>query len=157
VKAITLTQPWATAVALGFKNYETRSWSTSYRGPLAIHAAIGFPRWARIFASIEKANGRLPGRVPCGAIVAICEITACFPTWELLPFISPVEKIYGDFADGRFAFKLENVRALSEPLPCKGFRSIWELPSALASTARLLARETEKERPAEELSPAGRS
>ena len=31
MRAITLTQPWATLVALGFKKIETRSWSTDYR------------------------------------------------------------------------------------------------------------------------------
>src|SRR5260370_42620635 len=30
-------QPWATLIALGAKRIETRSWSTPYRGPLAIH------------------------------------------------------------------------------------------------------------------------
>ncbi len=39
MKALTLWQPWATLVAIGAKRVETRSWSTSYRGPLAIHAA----------------------------------------------------------------------------------------------------------------------
>ena len=39
VKVLTLTQPWATLVAIGAKKIETRSWSASYRGPLAIHAA----------------------------------------------------------------------------------------------------------------------
>lgn len=38
MRALTLHQPWATAVALGVKTVETRSWATSYRGPLAIHA-----------------------------------------------------------------------------------------------------------------------
>lgn len=38
MKAITLTQPWATLVAIGAKKIETRSWATHYRGPLAIHA-----------------------------------------------------------------------------------------------------------------------
>lgn len=38
MKAITLMQPWATLVAIGAKRLETRSWSTNYRGPLAIHA-----------------------------------------------------------------------------------------------------------------------
>ena len=41
MKVITLTQPWATLVAIGAKRIETRSWPTRYRGPLAIHAAIG--------------------------------------------------------------------------------------------------------------------
>src|SRR5258708_5270609 len=39
VKALTLWQPWASLIAVGAKTIETRSWSTSYRGPLAIHAA----------------------------------------------------------------------------------------------------------------------
>ena len=38
MKALTLYQPWATLVAIGAKKIETRSWSTPYRGPLAIHA-----------------------------------------------------------------------------------------------------------------------
>ena len=38
MKVLTLHQPWASLVALGVKTIETRSWSTKYRGPLAIHA-----------------------------------------------------------------------------------------------------------------------
>lgn len=40
-KILTLSQPYASLVALGAKRIETRSWRTSYRGPLAIHAAKG--------------------------------------------------------------------------------------------------------------------
>jgi activating signal cointegrator 1 len=47
MKTITLTQPWASFVAFGVKNIETRSWTTSYRGQLAIHAAKSFPAWAK--------------------------------------------------------------------------------------------------------------
>lgn len=39
MKAITLWQPWASSIAIGAKGYETRGWATSYRGPIAIHAA----------------------------------------------------------------------------------------------------------------------
>lgn len=39
MKAITIWQPWASLLACGAKGYETRSWATSYRGPIAIHAA----------------------------------------------------------------------------------------------------------------------
>jgi activating signal cointegrator 1 len=41
MKALTLLQPWASLVAAGLKTIETRSWSTRYRGPLAIHASKG--------------------------------------------------------------------------------------------------------------------
>ena len=43
MKALTLHQPWATLVAVGEKRIETRSWSTDYRGPLAIHAGKARP------------------------------------------------------------------------------------------------------------------
>lgn len=39
MKALTLCQPWASLIAWGEKQYETRSWSTDYRGLLAIHAS----------------------------------------------------------------------------------------------------------------------
>lgn len=38
MKAISLWQPWASLIAGGHKAIETRSWTTTYRGPLAIHA-----------------------------------------------------------------------------------------------------------------------
>lgn len=38
MKAVSLWEPWATLVRLKIKRIETRGWSTSYRGPLAIHA-----------------------------------------------------------------------------------------------------------------------
>ena len=40
MNAITIWQPWATLLACKVKKYETRSWGTSYRGPIAIHAAV---------------------------------------------------------------------------------------------------------------------
>ena len=47
MKAITLSQPWAQFVALDRKRIETRSWRTSYRGEIAIHAAKKFPARAK--------------------------------------------------------------------------------------------------------------
>jgi hypothetical protein len=89
MKALTLTQPWASLVAIGAKRIETRSWSTSYRGPLAIHAAKGFPNDARrlcmqepfryaLFADLPS-DGPFRDKVndlPLGEIVAVCRLTA---------------------------------------------------------------------------------
>lgn len=43
MKALTIRQPWASLIAHGVKTIETRSWSTKYRGPLAIHAGKARP------------------------------------------------------------------------------------------------------------------
>ena len=91
MKAITLTQPWATLVSLGLKRFETRSWQTSYRGPLAIHAAKGFPRWARELCAEEPFRMALSGLLehcppgllyplPLGQIVAVCDLTEIYST-----------------------------------------------------------------------------
>ena len=48
MKAITLWQPWASLIAVGAKRIETRSWSTNYRGPLAVHASLRRPEYQRI-------------------------------------------------------------------------------------------------------------
>src|SRR3989339_577320 len=54
MKAISLWQPWASLCAVGAKLYETRSWSTSYRGPLLICAAKGGLCTGAILELIEK-------------------------------------------------------------------------------------------------------
>lgn len=93
MRAITLTQPWATLVAIGAKRIETRSWATSYRGPLAIHAAtglgpVGGKKGLRdlccrdpFFNALRNGGIDLDqvdvDVLPFGAIVAVCDLVAC--------------------------------------------------------------------------------
>ena len=91
MKALTLTQPWASLVALGHKQIETRSWATRYRGPLAIHAAKGFPARARQFAEEERAIGRLPARIARGAVLCIVELIDCQPA-ELMALLKRADR-----------------------------------------------------------------
>lgn len=130
MKAITLTQPWATLVALGHKSVETRSWSTRYRGRLAIHAAKGFPPEARRFAEEERALGRLPARIPSGAIIAIAWLSDVRPAEEVALEVSGLERRLGDYTPGRFAWVLDRSRlyVLDEPLGCRGALGLWEVP-----------------------------
>ena len=128
VKALTLTQPWASLVALGFKRVETRSWRTSYRGPLAIHAAKSFPASARQFAAEERAIGRLPGRIPRGAIICTVELIDCRPAQDVALEVSGLERHLGDFAWGRWAwlFAPDSLRVLEEPIASRGALGLWE-------------------------------
>lgn len=126
MKALTLTQPWATLMALGAKRIETRSWSTRYRGPVAIHAAKWFPRYAREFAEVERTLGRLPGRLPLGAVVATARLVDVRPTQEVAPSTSALERLYGDYTPGRFGWILADVVPLPEPIPARGSLGLWE-------------------------------
>ena len=127
MKALSLTQPWASLVASGAKKVETRSWSTSYRGRLAIHAAKGFPLSARNFASEEFTLGRLPGRIPRGAILAVVTLADVRRTEEIAPTLSALERLYGDYSVGRYAWVLEDVQMLPQPIPYKGALGLFDV------------------------------
>jgi len=128
MRAISLWQPWATAIAIGVKRIETRHWSTSYPGPLAIHAAQRWDRSQRRFAGVEQSLGVLPKEIPLGAIVAICRLEDCGPADELVREITQLEQRYGNYDRGRFGWILTEVRALPQPIPFKGRQSFFDVP-----------------------------
>ncbi len=129
MKALSLWQPWASAIALGHKKIDTRHWATKYRGPIAIHAAKRFQREQRVFAGIERTLGRLPDRLPFGAIVAIAYLDDIVPTEQLAP--SSIERMYGDYSSGRYGWILESIQALAEPIPFKGRQGLFNIPDDL--------------------------
>ena len=138
MKAITLWQPYASLVAIGAKQNETRSWATKYRGPLAIHAAMNMPKWvkkllpgfARLIG-IKEYNGSWlyyleHGSGPFGKVVAIGNLVDCVPiTPEFVANLSEQEKAFGDYTPGRFAWILEDVRRFEKPVPAKGMQGLW--------------------------------
>lgn len=148
MKVLTLTQPWATLVAIGAKKIETRSWWTSHRGPLAIHAAKGFPAWARgliyqePFAStLAQAGIFTESALPLGVIVATCNLIG---TGLITPARSYIkvkpqphyncvgvppeepELSFGDYTPGRYAWILTDIQPLPEPIPARGMQGLWE-------------------------------
>lgn len=131
MRAISLWQPWATAIAVGVKRVETRHWETRYRGPLAIHAAKHWDADQKEFASVERALGRLPARIPLGAIIATATLVDCRSTDEAALLVGAVERIYGNYTPGRFAWFLENVVALPEPIAYRGAQGFFNVPDAL--------------------------
>ena len=46
VRALSVRQPWAALILDGRKPVENRTWPTSYRGPLAVHAGHTVDRYA---------------------------------------------------------------------------------------------------------------
>ena len=137
MRAISLWQPWASAIPLGHKSIETRHWATPYRGELAIHAAKRFAREEREFAQIERALGRMPARLPLGAIVAVVDLIDVRTSDDLLAEgIGPIEKLYGNYGPGRFGWVLANVRPLREPVGCVGRHCFWTLPDVVVAAVR---------------------
>lgn len=125
MKAISLTQPYATLIALGAKKIETRSWSTSYRGPLAIHAAKNMPLWAKMACFEPQFMRFLEGHaLPLGWVIAVCNLTNCK---RITPDNTPGEPefSFGDYTPGRWMWTLENVKEI-KPVAVKGKLGLWE-------------------------------
>jgi hypothetical protein len=127
VKALSLWEPWAMLIALQLKRFETRSWSTTYRGPIAIHAA---KKWNRSLRTTCKhimrhydVNLDSP---PLGAFVAIAELVEIYPTARIRDTLSLQERDFGDYSSNRFAWQLENIQAI-ESVPARGYQGIWNL------------------------------
>lgn len=124
IKAITLHQPWAAFIAAGHKLYETRSWSTNYRGLIAIHAGKTIAAYFRNeFMLTPEQWGQLP-EMALGAVVAIARLVDVTPTEGL--DVSPLERSMGNFQPGRYAWKLELVKVFDKPIPVKGKQGLWD-------------------------------
>ena len=135
MKAISLWQPWAYAMVSGIKKNETRSWSTSYRGQLLIHAAQKFPAAAREFAMTERALGRLPSRLPFGAIIGFVNLVDVKRTEDVVQGVSALERLYGDYSYGRYAWITDSFKAFDEPIPYKGSQGFSNVPDGFVKEA----------------------
>lgn len=146
MKALSLWEPWASLVATGAKTFETRHWSTHYRGPLVICAAR-----VRDRASMDLLNAQVfqdallpllgdevePGmRVEMGDLrfgeaVAVVDLVDCIPT-AMLPRAAILNEVhFGNYHPGRFAWKLANIRPLPRGIEVKGRQSLFDVPDSL--------------------------
>lgn len=135
MKALSLTQPWATLVAIGTKRYETRSWNTLYRGQVAIHASKGFPNACKDLLTVPEfvmSLGVAP-QLPLGSIIALVSIKSTTPTHSIAHKLDDIELSYGDYSPNRFAWELDGVIKLKNPIPCKGALGLWNVPEEIAS------------------------
>lgn len=129
MKALTLWQPWATFVAEGIKCNETRSWYTSYRGPLAIHAARRSPHftyskaWVDLF---ERENIEIPMVFPRGCVIALCELVDCAQILRKAQIPPEPELSFGDYSIGRYIWTLREPLPLFIPIPAKGQQRLWD-------------------------------
>lgn len=150
LKGLTLWEPYATAFVCGLKTVETRSWPTSYRGPLAIHAAVKRTNdlratWIRAMSRPKDAEAfrhhgiKTFDDLPFGCIVGVGNLVACIPTslhhvdterrmiavlgkeqWES-------DRQYGNFAPERFLWHIEEFDAFPTPIPYRGAQGLYSV------------------------------
>lgn len=128
MKVLSLTEPYATLIKNGNKRIETRGWKTSYRGELYIHASsTKIPKKIRdnkeLMSLVKNDN------LNFGNIICKCNLVDCIKmTKEYVENMKQnyyEEYICGEYSEGRYAFILENIEILKEPIKAKGSLSIW--------------------------------
>lgn len=141
MKAISLWQPWASLWLSGRKIHETRCWSTSYRGPLYIHAAkrniaLVDPRSPLEEILIDEFGGHWGMDLPTGAIIGVINLVDCFAT-ERMHAGHDVSDDYwcGDFGRGRFAWRGSAPRLFERPIPYRGRQRIFNVVEDIVGRA----------------------
>jgi len=136
MKAITIWQPWASLLVSGQKQYETRSWATSYRGPIAIHAAMRPVR--RTIGALAAGNNILERlgivfpkhedlyQLPTGAIVGTAILEYCHLIDEtFIAKLSLQELDLGEFTPGRYAWEFSHMTDVTPAIPIRGAQGLW--------------------------------
>ncbi len=159
MKVLSLLQPWASLVVLGYKKIETRSFQRSYRGPLLIHASKDKHGYKSIDSGPFKQYfmpalwGDVPLKerqpLPFGAIIGkvnlICirDTNSIRMTRTVLPHyyddrgnlhhipFTDQEEAFGDYSPGRYGWLLSDPVMFNDPIPAKGMLGLWEYDGPL--------------------------
>ena len=163
MRALTVRAPWSWAIAHGGKDVENRSWQPPcWLDQVAIHAGArsGWDRdgenslrvnlaWQRFIGPVSSLNrwmgtrnvelGRDNPLIIYSAIVAVAEVDTCHHDGScyLFPaFHEGTGRCSAWAAAGQWHWHLANVRALSDPVPCKGMLGLWRLPEDVERDVR---------------------
>ena len=131
MRAISLRQPWATWVVQGKKTMEIRTWTVSYRGPMAIHASQTVNR------EVCRANGIDPDRLTLGGVVGLVDLVDVIEL-DASSFQANQSRhmAQGMFDAPRagerlYGWVLQNAQELADPIPYHGRIGLFNLPDAL--------------------------
>ncbi len=129
MKVLSLTEPFASLILSGNKSVETRSWSTNYRGEIYIHASR-----TAISKDVQNRNELMSLvetiSLKYGYIICKCRLVDCiYMTKEYVEDIKKnnyKEYICGEYSEGRYAWILEDVEVLDDPIKANGQLGIWD-------------------------------
>lgn len=144
MKILSLLQPWSQLMVTGQKLVDTRSWNTSYRGPLFIHASGEInKRMKQIgLTPLETATSNEhfrraiinPNLMITGKIIGMVYLDQVFkvenepPPSEYFEKLTVKEIAFGNYELGRYMFFCSRAVEFKIPIICKGKLSITDAP-----------------------------
>lgn len=129
MKAISLIEPYATLIKNNQKKIETRSWKTTYRGELLIHASKA--KTPKEWQNNKELMNLLDAPISSyGQIICKCKLVDCIKmTKEYIDKIKvekPIEYLCEIYKEGRYAWVLEDIKPITPSFYAKGNLNIWE-------------------------------
>lgn len=113
MKALSVKQPWANAIATGEKTIETRTWMTDYRGPLLI------------------VSSKTPPIEPAGKALCVVDLVDCRPFEACGDELAALCNWYPDAC----SWVLDNLRPLKYPFPVRGQLGLYDVDDGLIDKA----------------------
>lgn len=121
-------------MAEGKKTIETRSWTTGYRGDLAICSSKHKPSFDEFGGTTSEYYSMLQ-TVPFGKVLCVVELYDVWNTsntWNKTFPLSALEIELGDYSPGRFGWMTKNLRKLPHPISVTGKQGLFDLPPDVA-------------------------
>ena len=120
MRALSIKQPWAWAIANKLKTIETRKWCPNHRGDILIVASLK-PDKLLLEWLVEQRGEGILGQVEYGKAIAIVELVDCKPM-EMRDEAAALCTCY----IGACSWFLENVRKI-KPFPVTGRLGLYEV------------------------------
>lgn len=153
MKALTVRQPYAALIVAGMKTVETRSWSATHRGRIAIHAGQVVDDDVELAICDFTAKQLIP--MPIGAVIATARLVDVVPMYEVDtehdrsgPHIQTcsvngcvlhplyrdrdcewpldTQARFGTYKHGFFGWLLTDIEPI-DPYFCSGQQGLWDL------------------------------
>ena len=141
MKAITITQPNASLLAIGAITEISSTRYTAYRGPVAVFAASSFPMLEQMKLRNSTFRPALAehyadedldvGNLPTGQIVGVGKLEDCVVNNPLPHWVDDPKESY--------LWRFSNMRLLAEPIACQCERGLTDLPERIAERLEVFA------------------
>lgn len=127
MRALSIRQPWAELILSGRKTIETRTWRTSHRGVIAVHAGWIVEEGMCAHYGLDAAALARGGLIGTVEVSDVVDFTP--DTWRALRHRHLVPD---DDPGGRVGWLLVHPRRLSRLIPLRGLPGLFPLPADIA-------------------------
>ncbi len=153
MRVLTLKQPWASALMIGAKEWETRSWKPSMAmlhilrtEVMYIHSSVGFKDAYKSLLASRPFNEYFnrSDSLPTGCILGHVVVGRVISTVDWMKEFKPDENKdayeewqFGNYSPDRWAWEILRPTPWEQPVKAKGALSLWQYNGPLSNQINL--------------------